>query len=227
MAEIARRFGRHESTVAYWVKKHGLSAAGHERHASRGGLARGELEALVARELSIAEMAEALERSKGTIRHWLARYGLKSRGQECGSRGSTGAAKAAGMATVMRECRRHGMTAFWLEGRGYYGCKRCRMERVSARRRKLKRMLVSEAGGRCVICGYDRCVSALHFHHVDPRNKRFHMGMQGATRAIAALRPRCRSACCSAPTATPRSRPESPRSRRRTRLAARSPRIRA
>jgi hypothetical protein len=41
------------------------------------------------------------------------------------------------------------MTDFWLEGRGYYRCKRCRMERVSRRRIAIKAILVTEAGGRC------------------------------------------------------------------------------
>jgi hypothetical protein len=80
------------------------------------------------------------------------------------------------------------MTDFWLEGRGYYRCKRCRMERVSQRRRKIKAILVAEAGGRCAVCRYDRCAAALHFHHVDPSTKRFHLSMQGVTRSLAAAR---------------------------------------
>ncbi len=34
-------------------------------------------------------------------------------------------------------------------------------------------MLVEEAGGRCAICGYDRTILNLHFHHVVPEQKRF------------------------------------------------------
>jgi transposase len=179
------RFGRHESTIAYWVRKYDLQAVNRERHAAHAGLTKVELESLIARDMSIAEIARAVDRSKGTVRHWLAHHGLKTRPQRDGI--STRAANA-GNATVIRECSRHGMTPFWLEGRGYYRCKRCRMERVSERRRKLKLLLVAEAGGRCVICGYDRCVAALHFHHVDARGKRFHLGMQGATRSLAAVR---------------------------------------
>ena len=33
LAEIGRRFGRHEATVSYWVKKHGLEAANRAKHA--------------------------------------------------------------------------------------------------------------------------------------------------------------------------------------------------
>ncbi len=189
LASIGRRFGRHESTVAYWVRAYGLEPAHRKRHAARGRLSREELHALVERELSIAEIAAAVSRSNGTVRHWLRQYGLKTYAQQGRhGEGSTRAAKAAGKATVMRRCRRHGVTEFWLEGRGYYRCKRCRQERVSQRRRKIKRILVAEAGGRCELCGYDRCVAALHFHHLDPSSKRFHLSMQGATRSLAVAR---------------------------------------
>jgi hypothetical protein len=40
------------------------------------------------------------------------------------------------------------------------------------RRRALKAALVSDSGGRCALCGYDRCLAALHFHHMDPVTKR-------------------------------------------------------
>jgi transposase len=189
LAEIGRRFGRHEATVAYWMRKHGLQAAHRERHGARGSLVRAELESLVEREMSIAEIAATVNRSRATVRYWLAHYGLKTYAQQGRlSERSTRAARAAGKATVMRDCRRHGVTEFWLEGRGYYRCKKCRMDRVNQRRRKIKRILVAEAGGRCTVCGYDRCVGALHFHHVDPSSKRFHLSMQGATRSLASAR---------------------------------------
>jgi hypothetical protein len=36
--------------------------------------------------------------------------------------------------------------------------------------------LIASAGGRCAICGYDRCARSLHFHHVDPSRKRLELG---------------------------------------------------
>jgi len=44
---------------------------------------------------------------------------------------------------------------------------------VTRRLQKVKRLLVEEAGGRCAVCGYDRCVVNLHFHHVHPDEKSF------------------------------------------------------
>ena len=78
LAEIGRRFGLHESTVGYWVEKHGLEAVHADRHAAKGALSRAMLQPLVARGLSIAQIAEALHRSKPTVRHWLRRHGLRT-----------------------------------------------------------------------------------------------------------------------------------------------------
>lgn len=43
-------------------------------------------------------------------------------------------------------------------------------------RRRLKSFLVKKAGGKCAICGYDRCVDAFEFHHLDPSKKQFSIG---------------------------------------------------
>ena len=82
LAEIGRRFDLHESTVGYWVEKHGLRAVNREKHAARGGLAREDLEPLVEQGASIAEIADAVGRSKATVRHWLREYGLTTRRAE-------------------------------------------------------------------------------------------------------------------------------------------------
>jgi hypothetical protein len=56
-------------------------------------------------------------------------------------------------------------------------CRRCVGEAVTKRHRAMRATLVAEAGGRCAICGYDRCVWNLHFHHVDPASKELEMTM--------------------------------------------------
>jgi len=189
LAEIGRRFGLHEATVGYWVKKHGLEAANRDKHVSRGGIAREDLEALVETGKSIAEIAAAIGRSKATVRHWLIRCGLKTHNSR-GRRpwGEARAAKQAGLATVIMHCARHGETDFWLTGRGYYRCKRCRSDAVVARRRKVKTILVEEAGGACCICGYDYNMRALHFHHVEPSQKRHELNARGVAIALGKLR---------------------------------------
>jgi transposase len=78
LAEIGRRFDLHESTVGYWVKKHGLRAVNRDKYAAKGGIAREELGRLVEQGASIGQIAEAVGRSKATVRHWLSRYGLRT-----------------------------------------------------------------------------------------------------------------------------------------------------
>ncbi len=189
LAEIGRRLDRHESTVAYWARKYGLQAANHGKHSARGGLDRGELERLVDQGMTIAEIARAVSRSKATVRHWLTRHGLKTRHRQ-GKRASVQAreAKQAGLATAEMPCPRHGLTGFALTTRGYYRCKRCRADAVARRRRKVKEILVGEAGGRCCICGYSRSMRALHFHHLDPGDKRHEINAKGVAVALSKLR---------------------------------------
>jgi transposase len=193
LAEIGRRFDLHEATVSYWVKKYGLEAANRGKHASRGAIGQDELTALVASGMSIAQIAETVDRSKATVRHWLIRYGLQTSGGP-GRRpsGQAKLAKEAGLANVTMDCRRHGATEFWLDGRGYYRCKRCRSEAVARRRRKMKEILVAEAGGACRICGYDRTMRALHFHHVEPSEKRHEINAKGVALALDTLRAEAR-----------------------------------
>lgn len=61
-----------------------------------------------------------------------------------------------------------------------YVCKKCCTERVSERRRELKRLAVEYKGGKCEDCGYCKSVSALEFHHVDPSQKDFAIGTIGS-----------------------------------------------
>jgi transposase len=186
---IGRRLGRHESTVAYWVEKYGLRAANGNRHLARGALRKEELERLVQAGASIAEIAEAVDRSKATVRHWLTRFGLKT-GNRPGRRPSNQAmaAKDAGLASIRAKCPRHGETEFCLDGRGRYRCKLCRSAAVTRRRRKVKTILVQEAGGACRICGYQSNMRALHFHHVEPAEKRLELNAKGISLSLETLR---------------------------------------
>jgi transposase len=182
---IGKRVGKHESTVSYWLKKHGLVAAQAEKHAAKGGVAKEDLERLLAAGLSLREIARHMDRSLATIRHWMQRHELKPNPRR--KRGSEG-----GSREMVSRCHHHGETGFVREGRGYYRCKRCRIERVSQRRRQIKRKLVEEAGGKCLICGYDRCQQVLQFHHLDPTTKEFHLGQNGVTRSLARSRAEAR-----------------------------------
>lgn len=132
--------------------------------------------------LSTAQIAEAVGRSKTTVRHWLREYRLKT--QWANRR----VASEAGQRELLLQCARHGLTPFIRRSRGGYRCNKCRAEAVARRRRRVKRLLVDEAGGRCSVCGYDRCIAALEFHHLVPADKSFSLSHRGVTRSLAKAR---------------------------------------
>ena len=185
---IALRFGKDPSTISYWMKKYRLQSPFAQKHAAKGGIERERLEELVGEAMTTAEIADAVGLSKGTVRHWLRVYGLRTirfRGERLKL---AQAAKEARLMTVVLSCRHHGATEFVLEGRGYYRCKQCRAESVVRHRQKVKETLVAEAGGRCIACGYSRNIRALQFHHLDPDEKRLGLSSQGVTYSLERLR---------------------------------------
>jgi transposase-like protein len=187
---IARRFGKEPSTVSYWMKKHGLESDHAEKHAAKGPLNRGELELLVASGASVTSIAETVHRSPTTVRHWLAKYGLETSRTVARRLGVE--ARDGGRLVLQRNCRHHGLTNFWLEGRGTFRCARCRQEAVVRRRRKIKETLIQEAGGACVLCGYSDWPGALEFHHRDPADKAFSVSATGVTRSLERARAEAR-----------------------------------
>jgi transposase-like protein len=186
---IARETGRHPSTVSYWARKHGLASGHAGRHAARGPIDRELLAEIVACGLSIRDMAEVIGRSPTTVRHWLRRHNLTSEPKR--RRAMTTAAAAAGEAELQLRCKRHGVTRHALRSDGYR-CTRCEADRVTAWRRKLKRILIEEAGGACALCGYARFPAALQFHHIDPSMKEFALSRKGVTRSLARAREEAR-----------------------------------
>lgn len=54
---------------------------------------------------------------------------------------------------------------------------------VKKRRQKLKLMAIEYKGGKCSKCGYNKCIGALEFHHLDPSKKDFGISNGGITRS--------------------------------------------
>ena len=69
---------------------------------------------------------------------------------------------------IEKECKIHGLTKQVLLSNNKYTCVKCRSNRVSKKRADIKSILVEYKGGKCEICGYNKCYAALEFHHKDP-----------------------------------------------------------
>lgn len=67
------------------------------------------------------------------------------------------------------ECGTEGQDKFYSSRR--YICKNCYRLEERTRQREFKKELVLSLGGECERCGYKECLSALSFHHIDPKTK--------------------------------------------------------
>lgn len=186
LEEIGRRFGKHPSTVGYWVQKHGLEAVNREKHAARGAVSRDELETLLEKGYSLRRATRELDRSLATIRHWVHAYGLATPRMRNLQRAQ--AAREGGSRRAELECDKHGVTEFRADRSGRFRCVTCASDQVTNRRRRVKQILVEEAGGRCALCGYDSYVGRLQFHHLDPSAKSFTVSNEGVTLALESIR---------------------------------------
>jgi len=94
---------------------------------------------------------------------------------------------------IIKKCNRHGEVEHKLEYRktGYrYRCCKClesysstHIERIDEYRKENKIKSIEYLGGKCSICGYDKCKQALEFHHVDATKKEFSI-CDGRTRSF-------------------------------------------
>ena len=188
LSAIGAIVDRHPSTMAYRVQKHGLTPNGSPKHAPRGRLRAHQLEPLIEADLSVRAMAARLGVSPSTVRYWLRKLDLET---YPGQRRTYSIAQSNGANREPRavlRCSRHGKVVFVRRPDSGYRCSKCAQEAVSKRRREVKRRLVAEAGGRCAVCGYDRYVGALEFHHLNPEAKKFGLSLRGITRSLAKLR---------------------------------------
>ena len=74
-------------------------------------------------------------------------------------------------------CPIHGQTEFHFyekTGRkGQWICLKCNSELAVLKKQKYKLLCLQYKGCKCEICGYDKNIAALEFHHLDPNEKEF------------------------------------------------------
>ena len=73
-----------------------------------------------------------------------------------------------------KSCGKTGEEHFYKSQKWY--CKSCWNKKMVQQGQDRVKDLKLEYGGKCTKCGYDKCLDALEFHHVDPTQKEFHLG---------------------------------------------------
>ena len=110
------------------------------------------LEPFVNRGLSSVKIAKEIGYSQTTTYRWLNYYGfLTKKIHRC------------------RKCEETNPEKF-SPGR-FTECRKCRVSLQVDRYKKYKKELVEYKGGKCEVCGYNKCYAALDFHHRNPDEK--------------------------------------------------------
>ena len=128
---------------------------------------RNELEILVNNGLSQRKIAEHFDKSQSSIRHWLKKYNLSTKGNHKPYNGTE-------PKYIDKICSVHGETSFVFRT-NRYKCRKCESSSTHRRRIKVIQKLKERAGGCCTICGYNKYFGALEFHHLNPSEKLFNV----------------------------------------------------
>ena len=110
----------------------------------------------LAASLSTWKIADRLGTSQTNVRYWLGKLGLSTKRDYLCTCGETDPQK------------------FMNKGSGYKSktrCKACHARKTIERFRRNKEVAVVYLGGACIICGYNKCLGSMHFHHPDPSKK--------------------------------------------------------
>lgn len=60
--------------------------------------------------------------------------------------------------------------------------------RLGNLRKNNRQLLINLKGGKCIKCGYNRCIFALDFHHRDPLNKQFNLSSINLSKNLEVLK---------------------------------------
>lgn len=82
----------------------------------------------------------------------------------------------------------HGIVEHRIDRKKHARCKKCQNESLQRRRKQAKILLVEYRGGKCERCGYSKCIGALEFHHINPKEKDFSLSKTGRSKTIEAMK---------------------------------------
>ena len=125
--------------------------------------------------LSISDISKKENKSKTTIAYWLNKHGLKTKNISFKDKGLVDY----GEFRFCPRCKNDVELDLFYDRRGKkHGsvyCKSCTSEQTIERQQLLKSKCVEYKGGKCICCGYNKCNSALEFHHLDEKEKDFNI----------------------------------------------------
>lgn len=132
------------------------------------------LKKLVNENLSIREISEKTGKCGTSVRYWLKKYKLKTKIKKHNKGGLANKTKAWRKQGFCDICGEKDLSKFYTKPNRLTKTTRCRVchnKKTIERFREQKKLAVEYKGGACKYCGYNKCLQALDFHHVNPSQK--------------------------------------------------------
>lgn len=112
--------------------------------------------------LSTWKLADYFKTTQPNIRYWLKKYELQTN-------------RTSNIISGKKLCPRckddKDKSEFYQYKKSSSFCKKCILESNTERRLQTKQKAVDYLGGKCTSCGYNKCLAALEFHHINPKDK--------------------------------------------------------
>ena len=128
------------------------------------------LENYINQNLSLNKISKKTGKSLTTVRYWAKKHKLKSKFKVFSKTEYS-------EFRFCPSCEKQVPTENFYSRRGKPNgsvyCKICTNSQTTERQKKLKKQCVEYKGGKCENCGYSKCIGALEFHHIDPKQKDF------------------------------------------------------
>lgn len=132
-----------------------------------------ELEQMINEGKSLNKISKVTGKSLTTVRYWVKKLDIQIKTKNFSEQGK----KDYGQSRVCPKCKENCAIDQFYNRRGKENssvyCKKCTTIQVVERTKKLKQEMVNYKGGCCEICGYNKYIGALDFHHINPDQKDF------------------------------------------------------
>lgn len=131
--------------------------------------------------LSIAQIAKETKFSRGNVRHWLGKFNLKTIHKSFKDNPGPRLSRSIDGKDfkICPQCKEEKelISGFYItkEKEIHGWCKSCNNRITYEKQLARKVECVKYKGGKCIVCGYNKYVGALHFHHLDPSKKEFNI----------------------------------------------------
>ena len=135
------------------------------------------LKSFVDSKMSIREISKITNKGPTTIRYWLKKHNLKTENKSFKEGYVLNPILKIDGKPIQNcskcSCLLTEETGYWRENKKIWqsNCKKCHNNYNADRWKSNKKKAVEYKGGKCERCGYDKCIDALEFHHIDPTQK--------------------------------------------------------